>query len=252
MSTPTARPDQVADRGHDQPTGGSDWDRLVIFVAAAVALVDIVFVILIGEILHPLTVAAVITAVGIAVMPRRRRVGLGILGVLSLLLLAASVPFAGEHLGHPESGVDWAHTVIGVVGRIFVVSLVVVAWRGRRADASARLVGAVALGLLGVIGTVALLATAVTSGDERQAGDVELIVDSTAFPEQIVVTSGDVLFVDNVHIFRHTFVVEGTDIDVELPALQAVRIPIDLPSGSYSVICDIPGHEKMTSTLVVE
>jgi len=251
VSTPTVRPDQVSDRGRDASTGGSGWDPLVVAIAAAVALVDVVFVILIGEIAHVLTVAAIVTVVGIVVMQRRRRVGLGILGVSSLLVLAAAIPFAVGHLGHPESGVDWSHTVIGLVGRLFVVALVAVAWR-ERPDTAARPVGVVAIGLLAVIGTVALVATAATSGDDRQEGDIELVVDATAFPERITVASGDVLFVDNTHIFRHTFTVEGTDIDVELPALQSVRIPIDLPAGSYSVFCDIPGHESMTSVLVVE
>jgi uncharacterized cupredoxin-like copper-binding protein len=58
--------------------------------------------------------------------------------------------------------------------------------------------------------------------------------------------------VDNSHIFRHSFTVEETDIDVELPALQAVRVPIDLAAGTYTVICDVPGHEEMTGVLIVE
>jgi hypothetical protein len=97
-----------------------------------------------------------------------------------------------------------------------------------------------------------LVATAATSGDERRDGDITVSIDSTAFPDQIVAGSGDVLFIDNSHIFRHSFTVEGTDIDAELPALQAVRVPIDIPTGTYTVICNVPGHEEMTGVLIVE
>lgn len=248
MTAPVA--ERAAPAGERARTA-TGWDRLVVVVAAVVALADVVFFVLIGEIIPVLAVAVVLTGAGIAVMQRRRRVGLGILGVVTLVMLAGSVPFAVDHLGHPESGVDWTHAVMGTAGRLFVLVLVAVAWRART-DASSRLVGALAVGLLGVTATVALVATAVTSGDDRQPGDIELVVDATAYPERITVASGDVLFVDNTHIFRHSFTVEGTDIDVEIPALQSVRIPIDLPPGTYDVICDIPGHEDMTSTLVVE
>lgn len=228
-----------------------DWTLIVSLAAGFVAVADLVFLVLIGEVVPILAAAAVLTAIGIIVMQARRRTGLAVLGVTSAVMLVGGLPFAIDHLAHPESGVDWAHAVIGTLGRLVVLVLIVGAWRSWAAQ-HARLAGVVALGLLGIVATVGLIATAVTGGDTRQPGDVELVIDATAFPDQIVVESGDVLFVDNQHIFRHNFTVEGTGIDVELPALQAVRIPIDLPPGSYEVLCDIPGHEDMTSTLVVE
>lgn len=256
MSTPTAPPTESARPASEHDPGppsdaARGWDRLVVTVAAVVVIADIVLFVLTAEVIPPLAIGAVLTAIGIAIWQVRRRTGLAILGLSSVLLLAGSAPFAVDRLGHPESGVDWAHSVIAMAGRLLVIALVVVAWRAR-SDTSARLVGAIALGLLGVMATVALVATAATSGDERQAGDVELVIDATAFPDRIVVDSGDVLYADNTHIFRHTFTVEGTDIDVELPALQAVRIPIDLPAGTYDVVCDVPGHDSMTTVLVVE
>jgi hypothetical protein len=53
-------------------------------------------------------------------------------------------------------------------------------------------------------------------------------VDQATFPGSIEVDGGTVLFVDNRDPVRHTFTVEGTGIDVELPARQAARVPIDL------------------------
>jgi uncharacterized cupredoxin-like copper-binding protein len=59
------------------------------------------------------------------------------------------------------------------------------------------------------------------------------------------------VFVDNRDFFRHTFTVEETSIDVELPARQGARVPVDLPAGTYAVVCPVPGHEFMASTLTV-
>ncbi|MGH2684434.1 MAG: plastocyanin/azurin family copper-binding protein [Actinomycetota bacterium] len=37
-----------------------------------------------------------------------------------------------------------------------------------------------------------------------------------------------------------------------LTAGQSKRIDIDLPTGSYEFFCDVPGHDDMEGTLVVE
>jgi plastocyanin len=229
----------------------SSWDRLLMVSAGLVAAVDLIFFALIAEIIPPLAVGIVLTVIGVALMRVRRTPGIIVLALTTAVMLAGSAPFAVDHIGHPESGVDWMHAVIGVFGRLFVLGVAVKTWRAG-SDAAARTTGVLALGVLGALATVALVATAATSGDERRDGDVTLSIDATAFPEQIVVESGDVLFIDNSHIFRHSFTVVGTDIDVQLPALQAVRVPIDLPTGTYEVFCDVPGHESMTSVLVVE
>jgi plastocyanin len=248
MSTPII---EQPSRPADSPPRSGSWDRLLVISAATVAIVDLVFFALIAEVIPPLAVGVVLTAVGIGIMRIRRTPGIVVLALTTIVMLVGSVPFAIDHLGHPDSGVDWVHALISVVARLFVLGVAVAAWQ-RRGESGARLAGVIAIGVAGVVATVALVATAVTSGDEREAGDIVVVVDATAFPEQIVVGPGDVLFIDNTHIFRHSFTVEGTDIDVQLPALQGVRIPIDLPVGTYDVICDVPGHDSMTTVLVVE
>lgn len=235
-------------RSADPP---SNWDRLLMVSAAVVAVVDLVYMVLVAEIIPPMAIGVVLTVVGIALMRVRRKAGIVVLASTAVVLLIGSVPFVVDHIGHPESGVDWMHIVIGAFGRLFVLGVVMKAWRSG-SDAAARMTGVVALGVLGALASVALVTTAATSGDERRDGDITVSIDSTAFPEQIVAGSGDVLFIDNSHIFRHSFTVEGTDIDVELPALQAVRVPVDLAAGTYEVICNVPGHEEMTSVLILE
>jgi hypothetical protein len=248
MTTPTI--------DHPEPRVGStdrrsNWDRLLMLSAAVVAVVDLVYMALVAEVIAPMAIGVVLTVVGLALIRVRRRTGIIVFALTAIVLLVGSVPFVVDHIGHPESGIDWMHIVIGTFGRLFVLGVAAMAWRSG-SDAAARTTGVSALGVLGSVAAVALVATATTSGDERRDGDITVSIDSTAFPDQIVAESGDVLFVDNSHIFRHSFTVEGTDIDVELPALQAVRVPIDLPTGTYAVICNVPGHEEMTSVLIVE
>jgi hypothetical protein len=242
--------------GHPEPNARSadrtsNWDRLLMVSAAVVAVVDLIYMALVAEIIPPMATGVVLTVVGIALVRSGRKAGIIVLALTAVVLLIGSIPFVVDHIGHPESGVDWMHILIGTFGRLFVLGVAAKTWRSG-SDAAARTIGVLALGVLGAVASVALVATAATSGDERREGDIMLSIDSTAFPERMVAGSGDVLFIDNRHIFRHSFTVEGTDIDVELPALQAVRVPIDLPIGTYAVICNVPGHEDMTGALTVE
>jgi plastocyanin len=229
----------------------STWLPLLGISALVIAGLDLVFLALIAEIVPPLVVGAVLSLVGVVVLRVRPRVGIVVLGLTTVVMLLGSLPFAVDHLAHPDSGIDWAHAVIGIAGRFVVLAAVVGAWR-TASDASARRAGVGSLALLGLVAAVALVATVVTSGDDLQPGDVVLDITATEFPEILTVQQGDVLYVDNQHMFRHTFTVEGTDIDVALPALQGIRVPIDLPPGTYELICDVPGHDAMTGQLVVE
>jgi len=87
------------------------------------------------------------------------------------------------------------------------------------------------------------------TGDEFGTGDVRVPVADAAFPAGIEAATGDALFIDNQDLFRHTFTVTGTDVDVELPAAVGVRVPLDLEPGVYEVACQVPGHDFMTTTL---
>lgn len=230
-------------------TAGS-WLRLLVWTVAVVAVVDVAFMALASAFIPPLAIGAVLTAIGLALIPWRPRAGTILLGLTCLLLLAVGLPFAVEHLPYPSSGIDFAHSVIAILGRVAAIAMAVLVLR-RAGDASARRAGAVMVVLLGLTLLVATVASLASTGEQAQAGDVVTAIDDHAFDEVIDVAAGETLFVDNLEPFRHTFTVEGTAIDVVTPALQGVRIPVDLEAGSYSVICDVPGHEAMTATLVV-
>ncbi len=96
------------------------------------------------------------------------------------------------------------------------------------------------------------VAALLTATDSHQAGDVLVPVRDVTFPDEVRVASGDDVLVENTDLVRHTFTVEGTDLSVELPERTNVRVGIDLPVGTYRIICAIPGHQNMTTNLVVE
>jgi plastocyanin len=107
---------------------------------------------------------------------------------------------------------------------------------------------ALAVGVAGVVVAVvvALVASAGVDAVERQPGDVAIEAARMAFPERVEVTAGTVgLWVDNRDPFPHTLLIEGTDVQMIMPANAAVRAEVDLAPGTHRYFCDVPGHEAM-------
>jgi len=240
---PTTSTDHAAD--------GAAWVKLLAWLTGIIAAVEVIFLGMIATLVPPLVAGIVLTIVGLVVLRRARRTGIAILGLTSLLLLLGFLPFAASHLGHPESAIDFSHAVIGTVGRLLAVIAAVGAWR-KASPAGARRLAVAAIGLACLTVAVSSIAMLASSGDDAGADDVPTVIADSHFADTITVASGDTLYVDNTDVFRHTFTVVDTAIDVELPAAVGVRVPIDLPAGVYDVICDIPGHEHMTATLEVQ
>ncbi len=235
----------------DPTPEGAAWLRLLAWLTGIIAAVEAIFLGMIATLVPPLVAGIVLTIVGLVVLRRARRVGIVILGITSLLLLIGSAPFAASHLGHPESAVDFTHAVVGTVGRLLAVIAAVGAWR-KASPTGARRLAVAAVGIVCLTVAASSIAMLVSTGDDARADDVTTVIADSYFADTIAVASGDTLYVDNTDLFRHTFTVVDTDIDVELPAAVGVRVPIDLPAGAYDVICDIPGHEHMTAILEVE
>jgi plastocyanin len=245
--TPEAAPSR---RRHGPQDGRPSWIQVLTWLTVAIAATDLLFFVLIAEVVPPLAVGAVLTAVGIATVRRAPRTGIVVLGATNLLLLIGNAPFAIDHLAHPASALDFTHAVTGSVGRALAVVATVGAWRGA-SPSGARRFGVATVGLAAATVAVSAVAMAVSSGDDADADDVPVTLEQAAFPERITAAPGSTLFVDNRDLFRHTFTVVDTDLDVALPAAQGVRIPIGLAPGSYEVICAVPGHEFMQATLEV-
>lgn len=254
----TTRPDAppptttgTADTGADARRPAKPWIRLLAWLAAIVAASDLVFFAMIGTIVPPLAAAAALTLLGLALLRRTPRIGIAVLGTTSLLMLIANLPFAVTHLTHPESAIDFTHATFGTLGRAFAVVAATGAWR-RAAPVGARRLGVGAIGLAGLTVVISGIAMVASTGDISEGGDVPTVIHDSQFEDSIIVPAGDALYIDNTDLFRHTFTVVGTDVDVEVPATVGVRVPIELPAGAYDVICAIPGHEFMTATLEVQ
>jgi hypothetical protein len=244
---PTAPP-VVADS--PDSTGRNPWLVPLVALTGIVALGDVVFMALIPTLIPPLVAGVALTLVGIALVRRRRSAAVVVLGLTSAALALAGIAFLSSHLTHPGSPIDFLHAVLAIVGRVLAVVAAVGAWRGRSASGARRL-AATALGLAGVAVAVSGIATLLTDGEHVRDGDVPVAITGSQFPDTIVVERGQTLHIDNQDLFRHTFTVPDTALDVDLPASTAARTPVDLPAGSYDVICDIAGHEHMTARLEV-
>lgn len=247
LPDPPAQP-VIGDRP-DRP-GKNPWLTPLKALTGIVALGDVVFMALIPSLIPPLAAGVVLTLVGIAVVRRRPRVAVVVLGVTSAALLLAGIAFLSSHLAHPGSPVDFLHAVLAIVGRALAVVAAVGAWR-RAAAAGARRLAAAALGLAGLAVAVSGVATLLTEDEAARDDDIPVVVAGSQFPAAIVVEQGQTLHLDNQDVFRHTFTVPDTTLDVDLPATTTARAIVDLPPGSYDVICDIPGHEHMTAVLEV-
>lgn len=236
--------------GPSQEPGGI-WRRLLVVSVAVVAAYDLVFLAMIGEVIPPLLAGAVLTLVGIGLLPRFRRAGVVVLGLTSLLLLVAMLPFAAAHLPHPSSPIDFTHAAIALLGRTAAVIAAIGSWR-EASPALGRRVATLAVALLAVSLVVSGVAVSTTVSDGEVAGDVVAELTEATFPPTLTVSSGGVIHLENRDRFRHTYTAPGTSLDVELPATTAVRFTVDLAPGTYEVICDIAGHEFMAAELIVE
>jgi plastocyanin len=244
----TTEPTHAPVSGTDETRAG--WVQLAVVVALGLLVVEVLFLLITRELIPALLITAPLTVLGVAVSRRRPMAGAWVLAAMALLMILGGMPFLIDRIPHPESGVDWAHVLLGTTGRVVLLAAVLAAWRRASAPA-ARRTGTVTVGLTAAIVLVATVATLATTGDDRQPGDVEVRLVGSAFPDPVELDAGSVAFVDNVDVLHHTFTVVGTQIDVQVPARQARRVPVDLAPGTYELVCTISGHEAMTSTLTV-
>ena len=84
--------------------------------------------------------------------------------------------------------------------------------------------------------------------------DIQVIASGVEFDltEIVVVPGSNGFWVDNQDGIRHTFTIEGTDMEIDVPGLSAQRANFELAPGAYTVFCAVPGHENMKISLKVE
>ena len=227
------------------------WRGALTTALALDALFCAGLLVLIGEPIPPLIVFMVIFVALAVALRRTARAWPAIVAVVAgVLFIGGNLPFIVEDLAHPETIAAFVPIFLLTITTVFVMISGVLAARSAVGNPMSLGIGFAVVGLLGVVASVGLATT--VEDDVRQAGDVDVIAKDTEYPTELTVTAGDGLFVDNQDIFRHTFVVDDTDIHHELPGGASRRVAVDLEPGDYTFRCDVPGHERMEGTLAVE
>lgn len=239
------------------PTGAATRDatepataRRVVVVASVAALAaDLVWMAIIATVIPPLAVFAVLTLGAVAATRRWPRAGVVVLALLALAANGGGIAFIAADLTSPSDTLAFLWATVSGGGRVVAIVAAVLALT--RLDRAARglATASVALLVVAVIGSLA--ARFSVSADAAEPGDVEVIAEDVTFPDRVAVPEGGAVLVDNRDPLRHTFAIEGTDLDVLVEAGVQRRIPIDLSPGTYTYLCTVPGHESMTGTLEV-
>ncbi len=227
------------------------WIRLLGWAAGVSATADVALMALVGSVIPPVAVGVALSILGIALLSRRPRPATALLALVSALLVVSGAPFALPHLAHPESAIDFGHAVLHLGGRLVALVAAIGAWRSASA-VTARWLQRVAMGAL--VATVVMVGVSAGASTDETAspGDVRVPVQKFAFPPEVRVASGGTVFVDNHDRTRHTFTVRGTSVSEQLRPGLGARLRLGLAPGTYPLVCDVPGHEAMRATLIVE
>ncbi len=223
--------------------------RLLLRASFAAVGMDLLLMVIIQQVIPPLAVFAVLTVVAVLALRWWPAPLAGVLALLAVVALVGGATHLVSGITHPSDVASFVWAAVSAGGRLTAVAAAGLLLRD--ADGAARILGRVALA--GVVAAVvtAGVARARVSSDVAEPGNVPVAAKNTTYPATIAVTSGQTLFLDNEDEWRHTFTVEGTAVNVDLPPTADRRVDIDLPPGTYVVRCTIPGHENMTSTLEV-
>lgn len=248
MSTTTAPVGEVDIQGEDE-----GWLKLARGATTAMVAWAIVLQLTAGTLIPPV---AFIGAAYLILLPflrrERRRTGL-VLAAFSVTAVAGNLPGVADELAHPESAPAFILTLLATLSAaVAAVSGLGMfrTWSSRPAPRVAAVAGS--LFVAGIV--LSLVAASTTVSEVASADDVAVVAEGVAWaPSEVVVddeSSG--VWVDNRDGIRHTFTVPALGIDLDVPALKSRRVDIDAPAGSYQIICEVPGHDSMTATLIVE
>ena len=232
----------------------SPWDRVSeagvgLFVLGCI----VTMAVLAGEVIPPLVIIPILFLIALAVRRSRHRAGTIALVVIGVLALVGNAPFVIDDLTHAgDAPLQFAVSLAMLVGIVGVLAGAIGSLRSWAGSGIRPVLAAAAV--IVVAGAVAAGAmSAGSDSDVAQSGDVTVEAEDIEFaPERVTVASGGGVFVDNADLVRHTFTIESEAIDVAIPAGRARRVDVDLPAGTYEFTCEVPGHEDMKGTLVVE
>lgn len=226
----------------------------VLIAGLAVMVVCFVAIMVVSEVvIPPLVILAVVFAALAAAVYRwpAKRWLLWVAGGITVVALLGNFPFILEDGAHPESFWNFVPTILSAVAAVVVIAAAA-ALLLRSKPTAARVIGVAgaAAGLLVI--AVSTFATLAEGSDDASANDIRVEVSGNDFPENVTAPPGDVVFfVENKDRIRHTFSIEGQDVDVELPGGKSKRVTVNLTAGTYRLYCDVAGHEDMETILQV-
>jgi plastocyanin len=235
------------------------WRGLTAFgCALAVAIVVAVNVSAGTPILPLIAFGVGFTAGGLLLALRPGRAGAVIALLAAAMFLAPGVPRAVEAFAWANDPLEFTVQVAGLVA-LFGVSLggLVVIVRGQRTlttrSTAPRGLILLSLGIV-VAALLASFALRFTVQDAAAApGDVVVDVRRAAFPASITASSGSFdILVANADAGAHTFTVDALGVDLVAPGRSRTKVSVTADPGQYEVYCRIPGHDFMTSTLLVQ
>lgn len=230
------------------------WRVLEAACLLAVSLSLFAVIALAREVIPPVLIFGTLYLVLAALvfrMPANKWIA-GVAGALAILGLLGNVPFLAEDLAHLESWGSFMPASVSVVGGIGAALAAVLSYRGGTASGvrpAAIGIAAAGIALLALSGVLSVTA----GNDEARAGDVKVLAEAVEYPEALAAPTGRASFlVENKDPFRHTFVIEGQGVKLEVPSNKTRRVEVDLKPGAYTFMCDVPGHENMTGTLTIK
>jgi plastocyanin len=229
------------------------WQRLLVVVAVAdVSSAVVIQAFLARQIIPPQLVVSVLLAIGAAAVWRGgvERRGTIAFGALALIFFAGGASHSMPELGHLDGGVPFVVGLILLLAGFLALLALIGALIRLPASLASRAPLAAATAIL-VIGAIACAVSTANATDERaHAGDAELAAHQISFvPGHLDVKRGQAVHIVNRDPVRHTFTIDG-HVSVDVSPGGARRVGLDLPSGTYTYHCVVPGHD-MKGTLSV-
>lgn len=112
------------------------------------------------------------------------------------------------------------------------------------------------------LAALAVVAIALFGCGDDGDGDVAdgaVVIEASEFefaPDTVTIAAdSDVeITLDNVGAVEHDWAVEELDVNIHADAGETATGTVNVPAGTYDIICTIPGHAEagMVGTLVVE
>jgi plastocyanin len=251
---------QTAERIGTQTSGaagpaGLGWRELLVWLAIGLPVALLVGMVMLGELIPPLVIFAVLFLVGAFLARRGGRAGPIMLAILSAAMIALNAPFIVEAIEVPASTADFLLATASTTLALGV--LIAAIGTMRRSAAMSRAPRTIAISvliLLVALTGVGVAARVTYDQPVAASGDITLVTQDMEFaPETITADSGEItVFVENADNTLHTFTIEALGVDLQIPGKENGTITFEADAGAYEFVCRPHESMGMKGTLEVE